>query len=68
MPVAVSVMVEPVTWHGRHEFKLGMDADRVAFHEFVSRHPIHILGENGSVLRETTFPAEAVASCSWALC
>ena len=49
------------TWHGRHEFKFGMDADRVVYHEFDDRTPIRVFGETGVLLRQTLFPTQIVS-------
>lgn len=56
-----NVYLRPRTWHGRHELKFGMDADRVAYHEFDDRTPIRTFAENGILLRQTLFPGETVA-------
>jgi hypothetical protein len=53
-----NVYLRPREWHGRHEFKVGMDADRVVYHEFDDRTPIRIFSEEGALLRQTLFPGE----------
>ncbi|HLK32679.1 MAG TPA: hypothetical protein VKT29_06290, partial [Terriglobales bacterium] len=56
-----NVYLQPRTWHGRHELKVGMDADRVVYHEFDDRRPTRVFAETGALLRETLFPGEIVA-------
>ncbi|HTM41065.1 MAG TPA: hypothetical protein VL177_09145, partial [Terriglobales bacterium] len=56
-----NVYLRPRTWHGRHELKFGMDADRVAYHEFDDRTPIRTFAESGTLLRQTLFPGETLA-------
>ncbi len=56
-----NVYLRPHNWHGRHEFKFGMDADRVAYHEFNDRTPIRVFDETGALLRQTLFPGQTVA-------
>jgi hypothetical protein len=56
-----NVYLRPRTWHGRHEIKFGMDADRVVYHEFDNRTPLRVFGETGTLLRQTVFPGQTVA-------
>jgi hypothetical protein len=56
-----NVYLRPRTWHGRHELKFGMDADRVVYHEFDDRTPIRTFAETGTLLRQTLFPGETSA-------
>lgn len=56
-----NVYLRSHNWHGRHELKFGMDADRVVFHEFNDRTPIRVFDENGALLRQTLFPGQTVA-------
>ena len=56
-----NVYLRPHNWHGSHEFKFGMDADRVAYHEFNDRTPIRVFDETGALLRQTLFPGQTVA-------
>ncbi len=44
-----------VRWHGRQEFKFGVDFDRITYDQSVSRQPIFVLRENGSLARQITF-------------
>ena len=56
-----NVYLRPRAWHGRHELKFGMDADRVAYHEFDERRPTQVLSETGTLLRQILFPGQTVA-------
>jgi len=42
-------------WHGRHQFELGADLDRITDDQFVTRGSILILRENGTVARQAAF-------------
>ncbi|RPI26892.1 MAG: TonB-dependent receptor [Acidobacteria bacterium] len=42
-------------WHGRHEVKVGAEADRVAYHVSTERRPIRIFDSRGGVSREIHF-------------
>jgi len=42
-------------WHGRHSFKLGLDANRVRYHQEVDRQRIELLGVNGELLRGVSY-------------
>ncbi len=50
-----NVFLPPQQWHGRHEFKIGMDADRLSFHRRFVRSPIAILREDGTLARQVQF-------------
>ena len=45
----------PVQWHGRHEFKLGVDADALRFDESIVRTPLAILRADGTLARLSRF-------------
>jgi hypothetical protein len=53
-----NLYLPPRKWHGRHEVKLGLDADRIAYHQFYSRRPITVLAGNGAVTRLTIFSGQ----------
>ena len=44
-----------VSWHGSHEFKFGVDLDRITDDRFASRQPIFIVRENGTLSRQISF-------------
>jgi hypothetical protein len=50
-----NLYLSPTEWHGRHEMRFGVDLDAIDDHQFVSRQPIHIVRENGSLERLATF-------------
>jgi hypothetical protein len=43
-------------WHGRHEFKIGIDADHLRYAFSFLRRPITFLREEGTVSRTSEFP------------
>ena len=53
-----NIYLRPRTWHGRHEFKFGLDADRVVYHEFDVRTPLRVFSETNVLLRQTVFPGQ----------
>jgi len=42
-------------WHGRHDFMLGVDADRLVYDQFSQRRPISSVRQDGSLARYSTF-------------
>ena len=44
-------------WHGQHNVKLGFDVDRIGFDQRESLAPVNYLRENGTLLRQSRFPA-----------
>jgi Carboxypeptidase regulatory-like domain len=42
-------------WHGRHDFMLGMDVERLVFDQFSERRPITSVRQDGSLARSSTF-------------
>lgn len=42
-------------WHGRHQFKIGTNLDRIGFQKSEHRRPILVFREDGTLSRETTF-------------
>jgi hypothetical protein len=50
-----NVFLPPRAWHGRHEFKVGMDLDRIADRQSCRRRPIEIQRPNGTLSQEVTF-------------
>lgn len=51
-------ILPPVMWNGRHEFKLGMDLDWIAYRQSAQRRPISIFDESGTLTRQITFGGE----------
>jgi hypothetical protein len=56
-----NVYFRPVTKYGKHEFKLGVDGTRIAYHQFVNRTPVLIFRESGTLVRNVVFPGEPVS-------
>jgi hypothetical protein len=52
-----NLFLPPWQWHGRHEFKVGLDANRIVCNQFVTRRPYSILREDGTLSRKVTFTA-----------
>src|SRR6516225_8348101 len=46
-----NLYLSPTEWHGRHEMRLGVDLDSIDYHQFISRQPISIVREDGSLAR-----------------
>jgi hypothetical protein len=51
----VNLTLPPVRWRGRHEFKLGADANRTAYEEFAERRMVSILRGDGTLSREVNY-------------
>lgn len=51
----VNLILPPVRWRGRHEFKTGIDVVRVTYDQSFDRRPFTILREDGTVSRQITF-------------
>lgn len=48
----------PRRWIGKHDFQFGVDLDQVTFGEKFFRKPINYLREDGTLLRQSTFPVQ----------
>ena len=55
MQLISALTLPEVRWHGQHEFKVGIDFDRITLDQSASRRPIFILRENGTLSRQITF-------------
>jgi outer membrane receptor protein involved in Fe transport len=51
-----SAIFPAVDWRGKHEFKFGVDIDRITYAQSYERRPITILREDGTLARRITFP------------
>lgn len=51
-----ALYLPPRHWQGQHNLKLGVDIDRVTYNERQSLAPINYLREDGTKLRQSTFP------------
>jgi len=52
-----ALYLPPQHWLGVHNFKAGVDLDRIGFGEIVARAPVSYLREDGTLSRLSTFPA-----------
>ena len=43
-------------WHGNHDVRMGIDVDHINFSQRETRAPVRYLREDGTLLRESTFP------------
>lgn len=43
-------------WEGTHQFKAGIDLDHIGFDEKITLAPVNYLREDGTLLRQSTFP------------
>jgi hypothetical protein len=53
-----SLYLRPRHWAGRHDLKAGVDIEHISFDETVSRAPVNYLREDGTLLRQSVFPAQ----------
>jgi hypothetical protein len=51
------LFLPPAQWHGRHQFDLGADLDRITDEQFVTRSNILIFREDGTIGRQAAFSA-----------
>ena len=54
-----ALYLPPKHWAGLHSVKTGIDLDHVSFDETVNRAPVNYLREDGTLLRQSVFPATA---------
>ena len=54
-----ALYLPPQRWYGVHNFKAGIDLDRIGFGETVFRAPINYLREDRTLSRLSTFPTTA---------
>ncbi len=50
-----NIFLPPRAWHGRHEFKVGLDLNRIADRQSYRRGRIEIQRPNGTLSQEVTF-------------
>lgn len=50
-----NLFLSPVSWHGRHEFRLGIEGDEVRDSELLIRNTVSTVNGNGVLTRQTTF-------------
>jgi hypothetical protein len=54
-----TLYLPPRHWEGRHDLEAGIDLDHIGFDESVFRSPVSYLREDRTLLRRSTFPAQA---------
>jgi hypothetical protein len=54
-----ALYLPPQHWAGRHDLKTGIELNHVGFDEDISRAPVNYVREDGTLLRQSTFPAQA---------
>ncbi len=53
-----SLYLPPHRWMGKHNAQFGIDLEQITFGQSFSRAPISYLREDGTLLRQSTFPAQ----------
>lgn len=53
-----ALYLSPIRWLGKHDFQFGADPDQVTFGESFSRAAINYRREDGTLLRQSIFPAQ----------
>jgi hypothetical protein len=51
-----ALFLPPRRWAGQHDIKFGADTDHLGYDEKVVRAPVNYLREDGTLLRQSTFP------------
>lgn len=54
-----TLYLPPCKWMGRHDLLSGIEVDHIGFDEEVSRAPVNYLREDGTLLRQSVFPARS---------
>jgi hypothetical protein len=54
-----ALYLPPRYWAGRHDLKTGIELNHIGFDEDISRAPANYLREDGTLLRQSVFPAIA---------
>ena len=54
-----TLYLPPRHWAGRHDFQAGIDLDHIGYNENVTRAPVNYLREDGTLIRQSTFPQAA---------
>jgi hypothetical protein len=54
-----TLYLPPRHWEGRHDLEAGIDLDHIGFDQSVFRSPVGYLREDRTLLRRSTFPAQA---------
>jgi hypothetical protein len=56
--VIATLYLPPRHWEGRHDLKAGLDFDHTGFDQQITRMPVNYLREDGTLLRQSVFPAQ----------
>jgi hypothetical protein len=51
----VNLTLPAARWHGQHEFRLGLDTERITYTQLSERRPLLIFRENGALARRVEF-------------
>ena len=57
--LTAALYLPPLHAAGRHDLKAGIEIDHISSDETVSRAPVNYLREDGTLLRQSVFPAQA---------
>ncbi|MDQ3756159.1 MAG: TonB-dependent receptor [Acidobacteriota bacterium] len=55
LQVILNLVLPTMLWHGRHEFKVGADVNRITYEQSAERRPISVFREDGTLSRQITF-------------
>ena len=55
--IAATLYLPPRQWLGRHDLKAGIELDHITFDQTAFRAPVNYLREDGTLLRQSTFPS-----------
>ncbi len=54
-----SVLLRPLSWHGRHDLKFGIDVDDNQYRQFSIRRSLEVRNEQGVRVRTTSYAGDA---------
>ena len=54
----------PRHWAGEHNLRMGVDLDHVNYNQNQMRAPVNYLRENGTLIRQSTFPQRPPSRCT----
>jgi hypothetical protein len=54
-----TLYLPPRHWAGRHDLQAGIEFDHIGLDETLARAPVNYLREDGTLLRQSVFPAQA---------
>jgi hypothetical protein len=58
LQVVASLLFRPLSWHGRHDLKFGIDADDNRYRQFSRRRALEIRDAEGTLVRTASFSGE----------